>query len=91
MIIDRVKNEMKNGTIPVKDLKTHGHRLLIKKYICDEVTGQYFQTFRMSKKEKQHVERRDEQMSQYIHSLLKRSNKNRYFFTVGAGITKFIE
>lgn len=83
--IDRVKKEMRNSTIPFPNERMRLYKPLIKKYVCDEITGRFFRTAKMSKKEKQQVEQRDKQMSKYIHHLLQRSKNDRYFFAVGAG------
>jgi hypothetical protein len=85
-ILDRVKKEMRNGTLSLKEIKDYFKKSTVKKYICDEITGAYLQTLYMSKKDVQQVEERDQQMSKYIHSLLKHSKNDRYFFAVGAGI-----
>lgn len=77
---------MRNGTLSIKEIKDYFKKSTVKKYICDEITGPYLQTLYMSKKDVQHVEERDKQMSKYIHSLLKRSKTDRYFFAVGAGM-----
>jgi hypothetical protein len=77
---------MKNPTMGLNDIKDYLKQSIIKRYICDEINGQYIQSLMKSSKDVQHVEERDEQMSKYIHTLLHRSNNHRYFFTIGAGI-----
>jgi hypothetical protein len=89
-ILDRVKNEMKNGTLSLKEIKDYLKKSTIKKYICDEITSTFLQSLYMSKRDTQQVEERDKQMSKYIHSLLKYSKTNRYFFVVGAGMIELI-
>jgi hypothetical protein len=81
---------MKNPPLSLKDIKHYLKQTIIKKYMCDEITGQYIQTLYKSYKDIQHVEQRDEQMSRYIHTLLHQSKNNRYFFAIGAGILEFI-
>ncbi len=59
---------------------------IFKKYICDELNNQYFQTLNLTTEYIQHMEQRDEQMAKHIHSLLHYPKNHRYFFAIGAGI-----
>jgi hypothetical protein len=80
---------MKNSTWNPDDFKSDLKQLTIKKYICDEINGQYIQSLYETNEVNETIkqlEERDEQMSRYIHTLLHRSNRNRYFFAIGAGI-----
>ena len=81
---------MKNRTLSIKEIKDYFKHSTVKKYVCDEITGSYLQTLYMSKRDVQQVEERDQLMSKYIHSLLKSSKNNRYFFAVGAGMIKIL-
>jgi hypothetical protein len=81
---------MNNRTLRIKEIKDYFKHSTVKKYVCDEITSSYLQTLYMSKRDVQQVEERDQQMSKYIHTLLKSSKNNRFFFAVGAGMIKNI-
>jgi len=83
---------MKNPRLSLIGMKHYTKQLILKKYICDEIDGQYMQTLSKLDSDNilQHIEKRDEQMSRSIHTLLNHSNNDRYFFAMGAGILEFI-
>ncbi|UJR22685.1 hypothetical protein I4U23_025721 [Adineta vaga] len=84
LILNIVKKEMKNRSMNTINESEYLKELTIKKYICDEINGNYIETLFKSSEEREKLEQRDEQISRHIHTLLKRSKKNRYFFAIGA-------
>ena len=82
---------MKNSTFSYDDWEELLPKSIIKKYICDEITGRYIQSRLTNLTDALHMEQRDEIMAKYIHSLFRRSKKGRYFFVVGAGMVDFVE
>jgi predicted class III extradiol MEMO1 family dioxygenase len=83
---------MKNPRLSLIGMTHYTKQLILKNYICDEIDGQYMQTLSKLDSDNilQHIEKRDEQMSRSIHTLLNHSNNGRYFFAIGAGILEFI-
>lgn len=59
---------------------------IIKKYICEEMNGEFIHSLYDSNTEIQDMEQRDEEISKSIQKLLSRTNNHRYFFAIGAGI-----
>ncbi|CAF1659728.1 unnamed protein product [Adineta ricciae] len=85
LILNVVRKEMKSRPSNIINAQDYLQESINKKYICDEIDRNYIETLIKSPEERKSLEQRDAQMSKHIHRLLHRSNKNRYFFAIGAG------
>ncbi|CAF4443283.1 unnamed protein product, partial [Rotaria socialis] len=88
LIVDKIKNRMKTGTFEnetLNNFEMNETETLRKMYVCNEFDDEYIDNLENSTKVFHDIEQRDENISRRMHSLLKKSKKNRYFFAVGAG------
>ncbi|CAM4754461.1 unnamed protein product [Rotaria magnacalcarata] len=83
LAVDTIKSRVKNGTFG--EPKMYEPEEFLKAYICSEFDDEYMENLWNTSTEFDGIVMRDENMSRRIHSLLKKSKKNRYFFAVGAG------
>lgn len=86
--MDRVKDDIRNQSLGVYEVEDY-MRPAIKDYVCDEIDDEYVESMWNMTDKFDGVEQRDERMANYIHKMLKKSKKGRYFFAVGAGIRTF--
>lgn len=89
-IVQTMKTRLINASF---NLAKNDRRLTessIKRYNCEEITGKYLDSLYKLDSPELFLEERDQQMANYIHSLLKRSQIDRYFFAIGAGRNTYV-
>ncbi|CAF0928336.1 unnamed protein product [Rotaria sordida] len=85
IMLDYIKNRMKNARFSIDDIKHYVNESIINDYICNEIDSKYMKILFITNDEIRRIDQRDEQISRNIHRLLYYSNNNRYFFAIGAG------
>lgn len=90
ILIAQLKTEIKKPTSSFNNIKRYLKGSIRKKYICDEIDGDFIQSLYGSNQGMQQIEQRDEEISKSIHKLLSSINNQRYFFAIGVGSLEFI-